>query len=103
MISDDYQLRESRAPSAFHFITQAMPADAGPGSIRLRTLTGVSALLHYDADRLEPKIETKEITDPLLASAWGAKVHRVGLIEKQALSAARHEFRLTTPPTTPTR
>lgn len=93
VITDDYQLRESRAPTAFHFITQAAPAVTVPGTIRLQTPTGATALLHYDADRLEPNIETKEITDPQLASSWGARVHRMRLTEKTTTLKARHEFR----------
>lgn len=103
VITDDYVLRESRTPTAFHFITAAAPAVTAPGILRLQTPIGAIAFLHYDAARMEAKIETRAITDPLLASSWGARVHRVRLTEQQALSAARHEFRLTRPPTTPTR
>lgn len=101
VITDDYVLRESRTPTAFHFITAAAPAVTTPGTLRLQTPAGAIAFLHYDAARLEAKIETREITDPLLASSWGARVHRVRLTEQQALTAARHEFRIARPPTTP--
>jgi hypothetical protein len=95
VITDDYRLREAREPAAFHFITQAAPAVAAPGTIRLQTLTGVTALLHYDAERLVAEIETKEITDPQLAASWGTGVHRVRLTERTATLKARHEFRFT--------
>jgi hypothetical protein len=103
VITDDYQLRESREPTAFHFITQAAPVLTAPGAIRLQTLAGAIAWLHYEADRLEAKIDPKEVTDPLLAASWGGQVHRVRLTEKNAVNAARYEFHLLRPPTTPTR
>ncbi len=103
VITGDYQLRESRAPGAFHFITQIAPAVTAPGTLGLQTPTGIPAWRHYDADRLEAKLGTKEITDALLAASWGASVHRILLPEKKALTPARYEFHLTRPPTTPTR
>jgi hypothetical protein len=103
VITDEYQLRESRAPTAFHFITQAAPAVTAPGTLRLQTPTGVTALLHYDPERLEPAIETKEITDLQLAAPWGTSVHRVCLTERTPTLKARHEFRLIKPPAPPTR
>jgi hypothetical protein len=103
VLTDDYQLRESREPAVFNFITQAAPEIGTSGVIRLKTHLGAIALLQFDATRLEAKIEAKEITDPQLASSWGGHVHRIRLTEKTAINAARHEFHLTRPPTTPTR
>ncbi|HJY07176.1 MAG TPA: hypothetical protein VJ323_12735, partial [Bryobacteraceae bacterium] len=35
------------------------------------------ALLHYDAQRFTPKVETIEIKDDHLRSAWGDRIYRI--------------------------
>jgi hypothetical protein len=102
VLTEDYQLRESREPAVFNFITQACADIGAAGVIQLRTHLGAAALLHFDITQLEAKIETKAITDPQLASSWGGQVHRIRLVERAAVCAARHKFHLTRPPTHPT-
>ena len=50
------------------------------------------ALLKYEADRLEPKVETIQLEDMGLRMSWGDQIYRILLNSKQPVASGKWTY-----------
>lgn len=93
-ITEQFTLSAATTPNQYHYVTNRPVELPEPGVVRLGKFPGSAAgrgaSLHYDANALEARVTTMEVTDPRLLGIWGQQVNRIDLIEKATpLTATR--------------
>lgn len=101
MLTDDFELAETREPTTWNFICHQKPEVLGDVEVRLTSASGGQARLQPASSLYSVAIDEVEITDANLHQVWGDRVYRLRFMARELTAAARAEFRLSTPPTTP--
>lgn len=78
LVSDDFVLKETRAPNKINFLTWGQVDISHKGLVTI-CVKGITAVLQYDAATFEPSIETVSLTDPRLSNVWGHEIYRLTL------------------------
>jgi hypothetical protein len=84
-LKESFELQRAAPEIVLSLMTSRQARTDGEGRLRMPASgQGVSdVLLHYDAQRFTLKIETIEIKDAHLRSAWGDKIYRILLTARQ--------------------
>ncbi|MBQ9887722.1 MAG: heparinase II/III family protein [Bacteroidales bacterium] len=93
-VKDSYSLSESKKPADFNWLTWGDVDIKTPGKVKI-TVQGETVTLNYDANKLEPVIETIVQDDPPLQRVWGDQVYRVTLRERKAATKGTYTFTFT--------
>lgn len=93
-ITEAYTLSAATTPNQYHYVTNRPVDVSAPGVVSIGSFPGADtrrgAELTYDANALEARITTFDVTDPRLLDIWGPQVHRIELVEKATpLTATR--------------
>lgn len=78
-LEESFELERAAPEIVLSLMTSRPVRSDGQGQLRLPA-SGQNipdALLHYDAQRFTPKVETIEIKDDHLRSAWGERIYRI--------------------------
>ncbi len=67
-------------------ITLKLPATEG------QSAPAKDALLKYQADQLEPKVETIKLEDMGLRQSWGDQIYRILLNSKQPVASGKWTY-----------
>jgi len=92
VLTDDFELREARAPAVWNFICHREPVPTADGAVRLTSTDGAAAILSHAADAYAVEIDAVTITDPNLHAVWGDHLYRLRLTARENPTAARHAF-----------
>ena len=82
---ESFELQRAVPEIVLSVMTSRQARTNGEGQLRMPASgQGIpDVLLRYDAQRFTPKIETIEIKDAHLRSAWGDKIYRILLTARQ--------------------
>ena len=78
LISDNFILKEAKAPNKVNFLTWGN-VDISKKGLVVINVKGITAALSYDAATFEPSIEKVSLTDPRLSKVWGSEIYRITL------------------------
>lgn len=78
LISDNFILKEAKAPNKVNFLTWGN-VDISKKGLVVINVKGITAVLSYDAATFEPSIEKVSLTDPRLSKVWGSEIYRITL------------------------
>jgi hypothetical protein len=85
LLQESFELQRATPDIVLSLMTPRQARTDGAGRLRMPA-PGQGApdvLLHYDPQRFTPKVETIEINDGHLRSAWGDKIYRILLTAQQ--------------------
>jgi hypothetical protein len=84
-LRESFELQRAAPEIVLSLMTSRQARTDGEGRLRMPASgQGIpDVLLHYDAQRFMPKVETIEIQDDHLRSAWGDRIYRVLLTARQ--------------------
>jgi hypothetical protein len=93
MVEEDFTL-ERAMPVALSILTPRIATIDASGviTLRLASRSASASRLKFDGSRIEPKLETVELTDAGLRSSWGPPIYRLLLNSKQPVSSGKWSY-----------
>ena len=94
-VEENFEL-ESAVPVSLTVMTPRFVNVEPGGSITLKLATGdgKDTLLKYDADQIEPKVETITLDDMGLRMSWGPQIYRIMLNSKHPVASGKWSYEL---------
>lgn len=89
-ITDQYSLKEVKAPNQVNFLTWGKVDVSEPGKVTVE-VQGQKIRLEYPT-RFEASLETIELPDIRLSKVWGNQIYRVVLLDKQSTQNGSYKF-----------
>lgn len=93
LISDQFSLRETKAPAQVNFLTWGKVDVATPGIVGIQVKDKV-VQLSYDPHAFTASIEPIELTDKSLSNVWGNKIYRVSLNAKAMVKEGSYQYEI---------
>ena len=90
-VTDDFVLREAKAPNVVNFMTWGDVRHEAPGRVSI-AVNGVKALLSYDASQFTLQIEPHEVDDTRLSNVWGKQVFRLSFTARKTARKGHYKF-----------
>lgn len=93
-ITDAFVLKETAAPNQINFLTWGKVDISQQGSITIE-VQGEKALLKYDKNMFDVKMENIKLDDPRLSNVWGTEIYRLSLTAKKIEAKGTYTFTIT--------
>jgi hypothetical protein len=89
-LTEDYQLKAYKAPSAFSFLTNRKVVQ-GKGTL---TFGHAGVILRYNENELSVSVDKKKLDDERLIKVWGDKLYRIRLETRKEATAGKIVFEI---------
>jgi hypothetical protein len=90
-IDDRFELNNTIAPNALHFLVWANPVSDKEGTILLEK-DGIRLSLRYDAGLFSYDVDTIPQTDKRLSGVWGNQIYRIRLTAKKMQTKGQYHI-----------
>lgn len=94
LITDRFQLAETKAPNVENFLTWGRVDISRPGVVTVEA-KGKKATLTYDASLFTATLQEVPLPDKRLSNVWGPQVYRVSLTAKSQSSQGTYKIKIT--------
>ena len=92
-VEEDFEL-ERAVPVSLSIMTPRIATIDAAGSMTLKLAAGDASAsrLKFDGSRLEPKVETIELSDAGLRASWGPQIYRIQLNSNQPVASGKWSY-----------